>query len=132
MKRNIFYLFMVSVILTLVQVELHATESKGSYTTILQKQPTSGGDQEWDDSDQGHRVPARPINCSICAESGVIFHGSSDEIISYEIWDIDGGMCLFASSDEYSFISEIFASDGEFQIRMYSDVYIYTGYISTL
>lgn len=133
MKKKVFYPFMVVLmLLALVHVEVYAAESNGSYTTMLKKQPTQGGSQEHDADDDGHRAPGRPICCTISKDSGVTIPGCPDDIISYEIWDADGNICLFASTDQSDFIDEIFSSHGEFMIRLNSNVYTYIGYISTL
>lgn len=77
-----------------------------------------------------HRMPPRPILCSLSIEDGVTFcDGSNPDIISYEIQDADGKpVAVF--SDGADFVQTLFSLTGQFKVRFHSDEYVYYGYVS--
>lgn len=78
-----------------------------------------------------HRLPARPINCTISTETGVSIPGvSTSEILSFEIYDESGELCLASFNDEMEFVSFLFSLEGEYVIRFVTENKSYTGYIS--
>lgn len=87
-------------------------------------------DQEPDESrDVYHRMPSRPIPCSISIEDGVSFDDGSDpDIISYEIKDADNNP-VAVTGDEADFIQTLFSLTGEYVIQFRTDEYIYYGSI---
>lgn len=83
------------------------------------------------DTPRGPRIPSRPIECTISQDAGVTIYDCPDEIISYEIRDVEGNACLSLSSDESDFLNDLFSLTGDFQIRFNSSDYTYIGYLST-
>lgn len=74
-----------------------------------------------------HRMPTRPILCSISVEDGVSFDdGSNTEIISYEIKDTDNNP-IAVTGDETVFIQTLFSLTGEYVIQFRTDEYVYYG-----
>lgn len=74
-----------------------------------------------------HRMPTRPILCSISVEDGVSFDdGSNPEIISYEIKDADNNP-IAITGDEADFIQTLFSLTGEYVIQFRTDEYVYYG-----
>lgn len=85
---------------------------------------------EYDENIDGyHRMPTRPILCSISIEDGVSFDdGSNPDIISYEIKDADNNP-VAVTGDEADFIQTLFSLTGEYVIQFRTDQYVYCGSI---
>lgn len=82
-----------------------------------------------EDKDVRHRMPTRPILCSISIEDGVSFDdGSNPDIVSYEIKDADNNP-IAVTGDEADFIQTLFSLTGEYVIQFRADEYIYYGSI---
>ena len=114
-------------------LEIIAGNTYQSYTVTLYRQPSNmnnDGKHEWDIDPEGHRLPSRPIECTISQDSGVTIYDCQDEIVSYEIWDAEGNACLSLCSDESDFLNYLFTLTGDFQIRFNSSNYTYIGYLS--
>ena len=79
-----------------------------------------------------HRTPGMALHCTISQESGLTFTGCdiTDEIVTYEIYDITGtNIAIF--SDEQSFIDFIFSGiSGEYLLRFRTPEHTYSGIIS--
>ena len=102
------------------------------YTVTLMKVAAEETDPfHVNDTQRGHRLPSRPIECTISQETGVSIYDCPDEIVSYEIWDADGNSCLTLCSEESDFLNDLFSLTGDFQIRFNSSDYTYVGYILT-
>lgn len=130
MKKLISRLILATLLLTTFHLESFAAKDNITLTVMKQKESSDSDDQEWDVDEKGHRVPAHPVRCTISTETGVTLSGYSVEIDRYDIWNPDGDLCLFTTSDESSFVEEILSSHGTFMIRLYTDACIFTGYIS--
>lgn len=88
-------------------------------------------DEQKNDEDKKnhHRMPTRPILCSISVEDGVSFDDGSDpDIISYEIKDADNNPVAI-TGDEADFIQTLFSLTGEYVIQFRTDQYVYCGSI---
>lgn len=81
-----------------------------------------------DESVLGHRIPPRPISCTISNDGIIIPDVDTSEIISFEIYAIDGS-CISTLIDSESFISTLYHLNGEYEIRLITDTYIFKGYI---
>lgn len=80
---------------------------------------------------KGHRAPARPIPCTV-SENGIEFAIGADDIISYELWNADGEICLGVYSDDIDAANHIFSTPGEYQLVIEAGDYYYIGYINSL
>lgn len=121
------YIILLMMVFTF-SVALSATE-KTTYTVSLQRTVKKEHNQELDR--EGTRMPSRPIICTI-NEQGVQTEISSEDIISYELWDIYGS-CLISTVDDKEFVIFLFSSiQAEYQIRIITDRYCFIGYISNL
>lgn len=77
-----------------------------------------------------HRIPTRPILCSISVEDGMSFDdGPNPDIVSYEIKDADNNP-VAVTGDEADFIQTLFSLTGEYVIQFRTDQYVYCGSIS--
>lgn len=92
---------------------------------------TSYSEQDPDENKNiHHRIPSRPILCSISIEDGVSFNDSSNpDIFSYEIKDADNNP-VAVTGDEADFIQTLFSLTGEYVIQFRTDQYVYYGSIS--
>jgi hypothetical protein len=125
--KNILTLFLIMVSCSIavawdtgqsVQVRLYAS----SATTNTDPKPDESKDVR-------HRMPSRPILCSISIEDGVSFDDSTNpDIISYEIKDADNNP-IAVTGDEADFIQTLFSLSGEYVIQFRTDEYIYYGSI---
>lgn len=95
-----------------------------SYSTAYDSEP------KYDENPNNHhRMPTRPILCSISIEDGVSFDdGSNPDIISYEIKDADNNP-IAVTGDEADFIQTLFSLTGEYVIQFRTDQYVYCGSI---
>lgn len=95
-----------------------------SYSTTSEYEPKPD-----DDKKNHHRMPTRPILCSISVENGVSFDdGSNPDIISYEIKDADNNP-IAVTGDEADFIQTLFSLTGEYVIQFRTDECVYYGSI---
>lgn len=78
----------------------------------------------------GERMPPRPIQCFISQSDGITIGIDKDDIIAFELWDVNAQHCIASFTDETSFLNLLFNSIGEFQIRFLTIDYRYIGYIS--
>lgn len=101
-----------------IQVKLYLSSTKSD------SEPVYG-----EDPGNYHRMPTRPILCSISVEDGVSFDdGSNPDIISYEIKDADNNP-VAVTGDEADFIQTLFSLTGEYVIQFRTDQYVYCGSI---
>ena len=95
-----------------------------SYSTVHDSEPEYN-----ENPNNHHRMPTRPILCSISIEDGVSFDdGSNPEIISYEIKDADNNP-VAVTGDEADFILTLFSLTGEYVIQFRTDECVYYGSI---
>lgn len=96
-----------------------------TYTVSMRKQSrhNKGLDKE------GLRTPPMPIYCVISQTDGVNFIGLSEDIISYEIWDITSEINFASFSEEAEFLDYLFLQVGDFQIKLETENYYVLGYI---
>ncbi len=92
--------------------------------------------EAWDDPDypidpppHKHRMPPKPIYCTITSDNIIISSTNADDIGTYEVFDIDG-VCVAIFENEQDFISYIFSTSGTIEIRFHLDEYILQGYLS--
>ncbi|MCM1142678.1 MAG: hypothetical protein NC453_29245 [Muribaculum sp.] len=67
------------------------------------------------------RTPSLPIAYTISQEEGLQIMSSSissDDIIEFEIYDLESDECLFSFTDEQSFTQTLFILSGDYQIRL--------------
>lgn len=78
-----------------------------------------------------HKIPGRPISCTLSTETGVNIPGlETSEIISFDVYDLSGELCLASFSNDMEFVTFLFSLEGDYTLRFMTDGRIYTGYIS--
>lgn len=103
-----------------------------TYTVKMQKQQhekLKKGDQT---SRNGNRIPSCPIICTISETDGIQIDLCNDDIYAYEVWNETAETCFASYNDETDFVQYIFSIPGTYQIKLITEEYVYTGYISTL
>ena len=81
-----------------------------------------------EDLNNKHRLPSRPIICTI-DENGVTFQMDCEpEIISYDIYDADG-VLIAGFGDEEGFIQALFSLSGDYTVVFTTVEYLYSGNI---
>ncbi len=126
--KNILTLFLIMVSCSIAAAwdtgqSVHVRLYLSSATTNTDPNPN-------EDKDVRHRMPTRPILCSISIEDGVSFDdGTNPDIISYEIKDADNNP-IAVTGDEADFIQTLFSLTGEYVIQFRTDQYVYYGSIS--
>lgn len=131
-KLSITTIVVAIMFMVLLPVALSAENQLKVHRTEVRKQPTpSAGNQEVETDNEGNRAPSRPLACTISLNAGITIHGCSDEIETFEIWDIDGYSCITAETDEMEFVNAIFSYNNDCQIRLKiaNSAYSYVGYI---
>lgn len=75
------------------------------------------------------RSASKKILCAI-SPAGVSIPGvTSDEILSYDIYDTKGG-CIASFATEADFISFIYNYKGTIEIRLYTETSVYHGFLT--
>lgn len=97
--------------------------STTTQTVQLKKKHNQSNNQK------GSRKPAGLIVCTISAE-GIQMGVETGEIMSYEIWDADGDICVASFTEESDFINVLFSMEGEYQIHFSTEEYSYFGYVT--
>ena len=123
--KNILTLFLIMVSCS---IAVAWDTGQSVHVKLLSSSATTNTDPKPDEStDVRHRMPTRPILCSISIEDGVSFDdGSNPEIISYEIKDADNNP-VAVTGDEADFIQTLFSLTGEYVIQLQTCEYIYYG-----
>lgn len=79
------------------------------YHIPVYKTGHSHDEYEIDKNPDTKMQPGRIIQCVISHYSGVDITGCDEPIVSYEVWDVEGDICLGACSDESDFIDSFFS-----------------------
>lgn len=84
-----------------------------------------------EDPEVGRRTVARRIVCTI-SEDGVEIDSpvADDVVLSYELWDEAGNICLVTYVDEHEFVEALAMFRGTYQLRFLTTEYALVGYIS--
>ncbi|MDE5844158.1 MAG: hypothetical protein K2H44_02070 [Muribaculaceae bacterium] len=99
--------------------DIELTESDDNDTRPLPSEP------------KGKRSLPILIQCNIGNVNGVTIYSDEDtfDIVSYEIWDVDGEVCLGVYSSERQFLDALFANKGEYIVVFTAINKKYKGYI---
>ena len=87
-----------------------------------------GGDN--DDDKKNKRIPSARVICTIDFVNLTVTGNFSSDLLSYEVWDEEGQQCLESFTRESTFVEYLYSAEGVYQLRFYSDSYVYIGYIS--
>lgn len=122
MKKNLTIpMILMTLILSLLPVSLAAEITDSSCIVTLHKQPKQTKEHNQELDQDGQRAPARPIYCNISKDNGVEISVLDCEIISYEIWDLEGNYCIASFSEEAEFVEFVFSMTSNFTIKIITD-----------
>lgn len=102
----------------------HSTYTTTVYKAKKQSQHTQ------DIDDEGRRTPPIPLCCIISFSTGLSIVGVGEDILNFEIWDPETEACVASFSEESEFIDYLFSQSGDFQIKIETENYNISGYIS--
>lgn len=106
-----------------------AETSLTTYNVRLTKWLSTEFGRNYDPDKKGNRSFPLQFDCTISKNSGTVIFNCPDEIIAYEIWDLEGDVCLFITDEEKYFVNELFSLSVSCQIRLNAGEYTYVGYI---
>ncbi|MGM9826728.1 MAG: hypothetical protein ACI30O_00880 [Muribaculaceae bacterium] len=125
MKKSIktVLFFLLSLICPIVS----ATETE----VILKPLPSDNLDDDEDHSGRGHRSQSIRVTCSIDYDANevTLTPAREEEILTYEIWDADGCVCLGIYFDASSFLGHL-SQLSEATIVLHTESKSYSGYYS--
>lgn len=109
-------------------------------TTLVQAQTQTSGfdyttDEETDkpttEPNRGHRMPPAPVMAVVDMEAGTVSGTSPllDGIVSYQIWEANGSLCIADASDIATAFKAVDGLHGTYMLRMRGDGYTLTGHI---
>lgn len=125
LKSLLFFSFFVSLALN-----LYASDNEPTFVIRLYEQSSECGDTKIsNDNDRGRRCPTHPIYCEIDLNNGLSFSGKDTiDVVGYELID-ENGCILDSFTDESEFVEYLFSLQKPTEIRLYTDQYVYIGYI---
>ena len=130
MKRKITKLLIIFTMVVFISSPLSFANSGSEDVFVnLNKKPKNDPDPNKPTNPKENRQPSMPIYCMISQQNGLLCDMIDEEILSYEIWDLDDTICygLFVNEDE--FISYIFNISGNYLIKLQTANYYYYGYV---
>lgn len=114
--KHLIKIFLFTMVLTLFPTVVTAKTLSPICGTLSKVDP-----KYKDIPSKGQRTPSMPIAYTITEEGGLQIMSSSistEDIIEFEICDIESNDCIYSFSDEQTFIETLFTLSGEYQIRL--------------
>lgn len=109
--------------------EIIYAENGNNVKTLALRQFPKGDRKTNTHNKEGHRMPSRPIICYIDATTGIDIETiDSDEIYLFEAYIDD--ICIASFSEEMEFVAFLFSYSNEVEIYIYTDDYVYIGFLS--
>lgn len=96
----------------------------------VRMQKTPGNGDKGDDKKDGKRIPSAPVYCTIDFENQTVSGNFTSRLLVFEVWSEDGDQCIATFDDESHLIEYLDSAEGDYQLRFYSDSYVYIGFIS--
>lgn len=126
MIRSLLSILLISCMMML-SIYVAAANPGDTKTIPLKKEKNENSDLLVDD--YGRRVPSAPLMCTI-NESGISISGmDTSSVILYEAYDVYGEM-LVSYVSQYEFITFIYATCDEIEVRFYTEDVILSGWLS--
>lgn len=124
MKR-IFLILLTGILSVLLLSGVALAEKSKTKTVPVKKEKHE--ETELPPDSWSKRMPSAPVMCVI-SENGITIDGAdTNEITLYEVYD-DSGYCLVSYSSERDFISFLYNTDMDVELRLYADGYVYSGW----
>ncbi len=122
-------LSVVIVAMLIWTVTMSAADSEPYCITLIEVNQDSDS-KDVGDGRHGHRMPPRPIDCSISKKGGIqIYSTDTFDIVAYEVYTIDG-VPVASFTEEDSFVDYLYSSVGNMEIRFVTNESLLIGYIS--
>lgn len=125
--RKILFLPLLIAMMAIALIPVHTFAAQENSRTVLIKKERFF--EPWDPEEEGRRIPSRPLLCIINPEGIVIENADTSGIYQYDVCDLEGEIMVSFSS-EPEFIQYVLSSTEEIGIRLYTEDYIYVGYLS--
>ena len=123
------FIFITLLLLTTIfPMKVSAETNRPPVPVRMQKTP-GNGDRDENPKD-GKRIPSAPIYCTIDFENQTVSGNFTSRLLIFEIWSEDGEQCIATFNDESHLIEYLDTTGGEYQLRFYSESYVYLGFIS--
>ena len=129
-------LIILTLLLLVMMLPMKSSAAPGTPTVTLPmgKSSGNGGGKEDggdnDDDKKNKRIPSARVICTIDFVNLTVTGNFSSDLLSYEVWDEEGQQCLESFTRESTFVEYLYSAEGTYQLRFYSDSYVYIGYIS--
>ena len=94
----------------------------------MQKTPGNGDKDE--DPKNRKRIPSAPVYCTIDFDNQTVSGNFTSRLLTFEVWSEDGVQCIATFNDESHLIEYLDSAEGDYQLRFYSESYVYIGFIS--
>lgn len=112
----------------MLPIKASAASSRTPVPIIMQK--TSGKGNKRDDSNTSKRIPPAPVYCTIDFANQTVDGGFTSALLAFEVWNEEGDECIAIFNDEISLVEYLDSTEGDYQLRFFSESYVYIGYIS--
>lgn len=129
--KNIIEGIMIALLLVMID-PFGASAAETSLTTYnvrLTKWLSTEFGRKLDNDKGGNRSFPLQFDCTISKNTGTVNFNCQEDIIDYEIWNLEGDICLFITDEEKYFVNELFSLSVSCQIRLNAGEYTYVGYI---
>lgn len=125
---NKFFAILIGFILSMSFSEHCVAKDGYQVITLFKQENHSIRRIKVNEDDKGNRFVA--VTCTVSQENGVEISGTTDEIISYEIWDATGTVCIAYFTNEEEFVEYLFSLNGDFQLVFFFEDYTLIGEIT--
>lgn len=123
------FLFITLLLLgTILPMKVSAALNRPPVSVRMQKTP-GNGDRD-DDQKEDKRIPSAPVYCTIDFANQTVSGDFTSRLLVFEVWSEDGEQCIATFDDESHLIEYLDSAEGDYQLRFYSDSYVYIGFIS--
>lgn len=123
-------LLFITFLLLGMMLPMNVSASPARPTVSVKMQKTPGNGDREDDQNEDKRIPSAPIYCVIDFENQTITGNFSSKLLAFEVWDEDGEGCVATFADESGLIDFLCSAEGDYQLRFFSESYIYIGFVS--
>ncbi len=111
--------------LTLVSVSSFA----GTTPISIVMNEIGHGEEDIEYPNKGHRIPSKPIECTIDLDNHRIELTTSEFITTYELWEEDGTYPIATCASDSEFVEFLSVLSGEYQLRLVGEEHVYIGYL---
>lgn len=126
MKKFIFITLLL--LGTILPMKVSAALNRPPVSVRMQKTPGNGDRVE--DPKNRNRIPSAPTYCIIDFENQTVSGDFTSRLLTFEVWSEDGEQCIATFDDASHLIEYLNSAEGDYQLRFYSESYVYLGFIS--